>query len=158
MIISNRLSHLRVADAMTRNVVTVSANSTMAEAADKLCHHQVTGAPVIDEHGYCVGVLSGSDFIRLKAEEIEGSDLRHVLSTHHPEGLYSIDEMGHDLVRRRMSSAVQTINENTPLLTAARCLCNEHIHRLVVVDKQARPVGVLTSLDLVATLLAIAEE
>ncbi len=154
----DRLSQLRVADAMSRNVVTVTANSTMAEAADQLSHHQVTGAPVVDEQGRCIGVLSGSDFIRLKAEELEGSDLRHVLSSHHPEGLFSIDEVGHDLVRRRMSSAVQTISENSPLLTAARCLCNEHIHRLVVVDKNVKPVGVLSSLDLVATLLALVEE
>ncbi|TWU29744.1 CBS domain-containing protein [Bythopirellula polymerisocia] len=158
IILTERMGQLCVGDAMTRNVLTITANSTMAEAADELCQHQVTGAPVVDEQGCCVGVLSGSDFIRLKAEELEGTDVRHVLSTHHPEGLYSIDDMGHDLVCRRMSSAVQTISENTSLLTAARCLCNEHIHRLVVLDKNNKPVGVLSSLDLVATLIAIVEE
>lgn len=158
IILTDRLSQLRVADAMSRDIVTVSANSTMAEAADQLSHHQVTGAPVVDEQGLCIGVLSGSDFILLKAEELEGTDVRHVLSSHHPEGCFSIDEVGHDLVRRRMSSAVQTISENTSLLTAARCLCNEHIHRLVVLDKSSKPIGVLSSLDLVATLIAIVEE
>lgn len=157
-IFSKRLNHLRVADAMTRNVFVVADNSTMAEAADGLYHHHVTGAPVVDDQGQCVGVLSGSDFVRLKAEELEGIDKRYLLSSHQPEGLYSIDEVGEDLVRRRMSSAVQTIDENSPLLTAARCLCNEHIHRLVVVDQKAKPVGVLSSLDLVATLIAIVEE
>ena len=158
VIVTERLSQLCVADVMTRNVVTLTANSTMAEAADELSQHQVTGAPVVDELGNCVGVLSGSDFIRLKAEELEGTDVRHVLASNHPEGLYSIDNMGHELVCRRMSSAVQTIDEKTPLMTAARCLCNEHIHRLVVVDKNSKPTGVLSSLDLVATLIAIAEE
>ncbi|WP_148072501.1 CBS domain-containing protein [Bythopirellula goksoeyrii] len=158
IILSDRLSQLRVADAMTRDVVSVSANSTMAEAADELSQQHVTGAPVVDEHGKCIGVLSGSDFIRLKAEELEDTDKRHVPSFQHPEGCYGVDDVMHDLVRSRMSPAVQTINENTPLMTAARCLCYEHIHRLVVVDKHSKPVGVLTSLDLVATLIAIFEE
>ncbi len=146
---------LCVQDVMTRNVVTVMANNTMAEAADVLSEHYVTGAPVIDDQGRCVGVLSSTDYVHSKAEELEGSSgIGHFLCSRHPSGLYSIDEVRHDLVRRHMSQAVQTIDELAPLLQAARCMCREHVHRLIVLDKRGAPVGILSSLDLVAAMIS----
>jgi CBS-domain-containing membrane protein len=146
---------LHVEDVMTRNVVTVMANNTMAEAADVLSEHYISGAPVIDDQGRCVGVLSSTDFVHSKAEELEGvSGVGHFLSSRHPSGLYSIDEVRHDLVRRHMSQAVQTIDEHAPLLQAARCMCREHVHRLIVLDQRSTPVGVLSSLDLVAAMIS----
>lgn len=154
----NRLDDLKVADAMSRKVIVVTGNSTMAEAADTLSESQITGAPVVDEWGRCIGILSGSDFIHYKAEELEAAAQRHVLSNQDPQGRFHIDEVRHDLVRSHMTTAVQTISANCPLTTAARCMCTQHIHRLVVVDEDAKPIGVITSLDLVATLVAIVEE
>lgn len=152
---SQAVDSLRVQDVMTRNVVTVMANNTMAEAADVLSEHYITGAPVIDDKGCCVGVLSSTDFVHSKAEELEGSKgIGNFLCSRHPSGLYSIDEVRHDLVRRHMSQAVQTIDENAPLLKAARCMCREHVHRLIVLDERGAPVGVLSSLDLVAAIIS----
>jgi CBS-domain-containing membrane protein len=155
---ADRLKNLTVSDAMAHSLITISANSTMSEAADVLCEHRITGAPVVDERGKCLGVISGSDFIHCKAEELGGSQTRHVLVGGSPYGAFCIEEVQHDLVRSHMTPAVQTIGESTSLLQAARCLCREHIHRLIVVDESDRPVGILTSLDLVATLIAVVEE
>lgn len=155
--LTDRLSAYQVGDVMTRDVVTLLATSTMAEAAVQLNQHQVTGAPVVDEQGRCIGILSGSDFTLLKAEEAGGAHKCNCGSSNHPEELNSFDKVRHDLVQSRMSTAVQTIKEDALLLTAASCMCNEHIHRLLVVDKNTKPVGVLSSLDIVATLITLAE-
>jgi predicted transcriptional regulator len=154
----DRLQNLKVSDAMARHLITISANSTMSEAADVLCEHQITGAPVVDERRKCVGVISGSDFIHCKAEELEGTKVRYELTGGYPYGSYCIEEVRRDLVRSHMTPGVQTIEESTSLVQAARCMCREHIHRLIVVDELARPVGILTSLDLVATLIGVVEE
>ena len=155
----DRLTTLHVADAMTTQVVTVSANTTMSEAADLLMEKQITGAPVVDEHGQCVGVLSATDFVHCKAEELEGREpFGNYLCSHHPSGLYSIDEVRHDLVKEHMTPAVQTMDGNATLMTAAKCMCREHVHRLIVVDERSAPVGVITSLDLIKTFLASLEE
>lgn len=152
---NDTIETLRVKDVMSRNVVSVMANNTMAEAADVLSEHYITGAPVIDDQGRCVGVLSSTDYVHSKAEELEeSSDIGHFLCSRHPSGLYSIDEVRHDLVRRHMSQAVQTVDEHAPLLQAARCMCREHVHRLIVLDKRGAPVGVLSSLDLVAVMIS----
>ena len=58
-----RLLSLRVVDVMKRDVICISANATMADAAKTLVSHEVSGAPVIDEQGYCVGILTRADFV-----------------------------------------------------------------------------------------------
>ena len=156
---AKRLACLHVSDIMTENVVTITANTTMSEAADTFLEYQITGAPVVDEKGQCVGVLSASDFVSSKAEELEGrGSIGHYLCSKHPSGLFSIDQVRHDLVRQHMTPAVQTMDANAPLLTAARCMCSEHVHRLIVVDQRVAPVGILTSLDLVEALTTVLEE
>jgi CBS-domain-containing membrane protein len=155
---NDRLKTLTVADAMSRGLITISCNSTLSEAADVLCEHQITGAPVVDECGRCVGVISGSDFIHSKAEELDCTSLQHVLNTGRPYGAVCIEEVRHDLVRSRMTPYVRTIGENVPLIRAARTMCNDHIHRLIVVDKEARPLGILTSLDMIATFIGVVDE
>jgi len=155
---ADRLKSLKVSDAMAHSLITISANSTLSEAADVLCDHRITGAPVVDERGKCIGVISGSDFIHSKAEELEGTQTRHVLVSGSSYDAFCIEEMRHDLVRSHMTPGVQTIGESTSLLLAARTMCDKHIHRLIVVDELDRPVDILTSLDLVATLIAVVEE
>jgi predicted transcriptional regulator len=154
-----RLAALQVEDVMTHRVVTVSVNNTMSEAADLFSEHQITGAPVIDELGHCVGVLSATDFVHSKAEELDGRhEVGHFLCSRHPSGLYGIDEVRHDLVRSHMSPAVQTMDQSASLLMAARCMCQEHVHRLIVIDIRGAPTGILTSLDLIAAMISAVED
>jgi len=153
-----RLLSLRVQDVMTRDVVMVAANSTMSQAAGLLSYRHVTGAPVVDELGQCIGVLSGTDYVHSKAEKIDGDARRHDLVVHGPTGQYQIEEVQHDLVRRHMSPAVQTIDSDCSLIEAARTMCNGHVHRLIVIDDSSAPIGVLTSLDLVSAWVGAVEE
>ena len=156
---AEKLAIQQVKDIMTHKVVTVAVNNTMLEAADVFFEHQITGAPVVDDLGHCVGVLSATDFVHSKAEELDGRDkVGHFLCSHRPSGLYSIDEVRHDLVRSHMSPAAQTMDQSAPLLMAARCMCEEHVHRLIVIDVSGAPVGILTSLDLIAAMVSALED
>ena len=60
----DRLRMLCVADVMTRNVVTLASQQSMLEVARKFVEHDVVAAPVINEHGQCVGFFSAADFLR----------------------------------------------------------------------------------------------
>lgn len=154
-----RLISLQVRDIMARDVVTIPANSTMSEAADKLRNHSVTGAPVTDELGRCIGVLSGTDFVQRNSENTDnGGNITHVLSSRHPSGMFQIEEVPNELVRAHMSPTVQTVDEHCTLVQAGRCMCHEHIHRLVVIDKRSRPVGVISSLDFVSAMISAINE
>src|SRR5262245_47502714 len=59
------LASLTVEDLMSRDVVTVHNHRSLREAAQMLLRARVSGAPVVDGAGRCVGVLSTTDFVRL---------------------------------------------------------------------------------------------
>ena len=154
-----RLLSLRVCDVMSSSVVEVSVNASLADAAALLIENNVTGAPVIDESGRCVGVLSSTDFMvrdRLPEGCTEETALgyEHVLVKKTGLGSYQIEACQEDRVGEHMTPAVQTITETAPIMNAARAMCGEHIHRLIVVDEKGRPVGIVSTLDLVAAMVA----
>jgi CBS domain-containing protein len=157
----DRLASLRVSDIMTRQVVSVAAHQTMAEAAELFLRHKISGAPVVDEQGRCVGVLSAADFVWREREEAEVSAAvsterrAETTKTEHPERL---DDISYDLVTSHMSPAVQTVHAHTSLIEAARTLCAQHIHRAPVLDAEGKPQGIFTSLDVVAAVVKAAEE
>lgn len=154
----DRLRTLAVRDVMNRQVVTISANSTMADAGDVLRCNDISGAPVIDEKGHLVGVLAAADFL---PESNGGKWTGHVvqeLMQDFPGGPYHVEEHVERLVSEFMSPAVQTVDPGALLVQAARCLCIEHIHRVIVVDDEVRPIGILTSLDIVAAMVNVIEE
>jgi CBS-domain-containing membrane protein len=150
-----RLLALRVEDVMNREVVTVSESETMKQAAKRLANFEVTGAPVVDDSGRCVGVLSGSDFVG-KDAGLHPSETMLVKNTLHEP--FHVERLENDRVDAHMSPVVQTISPKAGVIQAARMLCGEHIHRLMVLDDDQRPVGVLSSLDLLAAMIAAVEE
>lgn len=154
-----RLLHLRVADVMTRNVVQVPADETMDKTAELLNQHDISGAPVVDELGRCVGVISGSDFVlRERARKGAASGVERVLVQDAPGRPYHIEDIAEDRVSEHMSADVQTVAANASLMDAARIMCSEHIHRVVVLDRDDRPVGLVSSLDVVAAMVHAVEE
>ena len=60
----DRLLSLHVADVMNREVVTLKATQTMSQAAAVFVEQAISGAPVVDDKGRCVGVLTSRDFVR----------------------------------------------------------------------------------------------
>ena len=158
-----RLLSLRVSDVMNSPVATIQDSSTMAEAARILAEREITGAPVVDASGRCVGMLSATDFAmrehRLALGEEELSfGWGHEVTQDGEQAPIHIETIAEDRVREHMSPAVQTINQTASLINAARVMCREHIHRLVIIDRDDRPVGVVSSLDLVAAMVAAVEE
>ena len=135
-----RLLSLRVADAMRRQVTTMPADLTMTEAAKGLLYNKVSGVPVVDGRDHCVGVLSAVDFVR---REVESP------AAERNEG---------DKVLTYMSSTVHSIESDATLIDAARGMCRHHVHRLPVLDRAGQVVGLISSLDLVASMVHAIEE
>jgi len=53
------------ADLMSQKLIVLHQDTSMQEAARILRQELISGAPVVDEEGRCVGVLSATDFLRL---------------------------------------------------------------------------------------------
>jgi CBS-domain-containing membrane protein len=158
-----RLLSLRVSDVMNSPVKTVSECDSMADAARVLIESEIRGAPVVDAAGRCVGMLSGIDFAHranrlARGEASLAFGQEHELRRDPGEMPIQLEATSQDRVREHMSPAVQTINQTATLINASRVMCREHIHRLVIIDEDGRPVGLISSLDLVAAMIAAVEE
>ena len=57
MEIGNWMTRTTARDIMTTELVSVSPRDTLASAADLMLRRQVSGAPVVDVAGACIGVL-----------------------------------------------------------------------------------------------------
>ena len=156
--LTNQLLNRQVAEVMSREVVTVSANATMAEASQVLLERGVSGAPVVNEFGKCVGVLSWTDFARRDQGQSESESLsvcagEFELGRDDHSGVLHIERVVEGFVHQHMSSAIQSIDSQQTLWDAARYLHAEHIHRLIVLDSSTRPVGVLSALDIIGACI-----
>jgi CBS domain-containing protein len=131
-----------VGDLMAVDPIVIGANAGLTEAAALLDHHHIHGAPVVDNAGSLVGVLSQTDLLRARSTEY--------LWANWP-GL---------AVRHLMTSPAVTVTRSTQIVTAATMMERHRIHRLVVVadNDPALPIGVLSTTDLLHAIVGAAEE
>ncbi|HEU5205791.1 MAG TPA: CBS domain-containing protein [Candidatus Limnocylindrales bacterium] len=123
-----------VGDYMSLPAVVVAVDDLVERAETLLVEHHVSGLPVVDATGAIVGVVSRTDIL--------GESPRvSALVRGHADRL---------LVGELMSSPAITVSITTTLREAARVMRDARIHRVVVVDEAARPVGVLSASDYVA--------
>jgi CBS-domain-containing membrane protein len=158
---------LTARDLMSRDLVLVRQETTLHDAAILLARAQVSGAPVVDVAGRCVGVVSSTDFTRWAAQERPAisSDLPGDLAG----GKEAVCNMPHavladwqvvqsaeltpDTVGERMTRDVATTEPDARVGTLARRMLDGGVHRLVVVDAAEKPVGIVTATDVLAALV-----
>ena len=51
-----------------------------------------------------------------------------------------------------MTADPVTVSPHTPIGKLARLMLDAHIHRVVVVDEQRRPIGIVSSTDILAAV------
>jgi len=122
----------RVADVMTRQVVTVRGDATLAEALTYLATQHISGAAVTDHRQRLVGVVSRSDIIEAEVE-VEEPEAR---------GRFLAETM----VRDVMSTPALTVGPEVELREAALAMEYGDVHRLFV-EEAGELVGVLSRSD-----------
>jgi CBS-domain-containing membrane protein len=145
---------LTAAKIMSRAVVMIPEQMSLSAAAHLLSQHHISGAPVVDGDGHCVGVLSSTDFVHFveKGESlVTGPHLRRpcVCSDWQvvdPE-ILPVDE-----VSKYMTPDPVTTGPGARLGELAQKMLDAHSHRIVVVDNQHRPMGIVSSTDILAAV------
>jgi CBS-domain-containing membrane protein len=150
---------LRAADVMSRDVLAIPQEMSLRYAARLLSRARVSGAPVVDDLGCCVGVLSSTDFMHWTEQGSRGPAGKTGLNDCICSEWQLVDyrDLPADQVRHYMTADPVTVRPATPIRELARLMLDAHIHRLIVVDEFCKPVGVVSSTDLLAAL-ARAEE
>lgn len=147
------LENVTAPDVMSRDLVVVPANMALRSAAHLLSQTHITGAPVVNEEGVCIGVISTTDFVRRVEEEPHDPFLE-------PEnGCVCSDwqvtdrsQSLEDTVYNYMTPDPVMASPHTPLGELAAMMVEAHIHRVVIVDGHRRPQGIVSSTDILAAL------
>jgi CBS domain-containing protein len=127
-------------------------HESVDEAIAKLLSFGLSGAPVVDmDTGNLVGVMSAFDVLQKEA----GGALLPM------EGSSATIEAFADAACKILATSVQdlmtpyplTITAQLSMRDAASLMTKEHLHRLPVVDKDAKLVGILSSSDVMRDVL-----
>lgn len=129
---------VRVSDYMTHKLVSFSPDMNIFTAVDKLLERKITGAPVLDDKGALVGILSQTDC------------LQNVL-----KGSFYDDSA--DTVAHYMQSEVDTVRVDDDIVSVAQKLIRNHRRRFPVLDGSGQLVGMITSSDVLRVIRDFAE-
>ncbi|MBO3680470.1 CBS domain-containing protein [Streptomyces sp. NEAU-YJ-81] len=129
-----------VGDVMTEEVVTLRPDTPFQEVAALLDANDIAAAPVVDDHGAPLGMVSASDV------------LRHETGMPDPQGQDGNDERAWGKARAQtagtlMSSPVFTARADWTIPRAARELRRRHVKQLPVVGDN-RLLGIVSRSDL----------
>lgn len=150
----------RARDLMQSPVVVIGQDASLLDAHRILVEEEIHGAPVVDEDGAVVGVISSLDLLRVAEEEQESPRgdaiyYRDVLPYAGPPGSAGGDDFQDRLSSRRVAEAmspyVVSVAPDATAAQVARTLRENGIHRVLVAEKDAL-LGIVTAFDLLRLL------
>jgi CBS-domain-containing membrane protein len=151
------LFNLTARDLMTAEVESIPQWMSLPVAARMLSRAHISGAPVVDGEGRCLGVISSMDFMTW-AEGGEAAPNR----THEEDSAHSAWQMMDpeavptNLVRRYMTADAVTVPPGMLIGELAQKMVDAHIHRVLVVNEENKPLGIVSSTDVLAALATAA--
>ncbi|MFI5345539.1 MAG: CBS domain-containing protein [Elusimicrobiota bacterium] len=142
-------------DIMRKKIITVGCWLTLPELAKVFEEHCITGAPVVDQSGVVLGVVSQTDLVRSRREASDGVPLYH---RELDEPLSSLglhfEEVDQSRVEQIMTPGPISFDESTPVERLASAMLERHIHR-VLITRDERLVGIVTTMDLLRALVVL---
>jgi len=133
-----------VGDVMTRDVITVSPETTYREVVDTLVEHAVSAVPVVDASGHVLGVVSEGDLLH-KVEAVD--EQRAPLDFMRPSRRIAARKAHGAVASEFMTAPPVTIVASASVVEAARELEAREIKRLPVTDENGRLVGIISRRD-----------
>ena len=142
-------------DVMTRNVVSISPDATVLQAAQTMLKHHISGLPVL-EKGKLVGVLSEGDFLRRRETQTQRRRSRWLEFLMGPGRMAEEYTHSHgSKVSEVMTTAIQTATEDASLEDIVRLMEKHHIKRVPVM-RGTKMVGIITRANLMHAMVGLA--
>ncbi|MCK4838236.1 MAG: CBS domain-containing protein [Desulfobulbaceae bacterium] len=140
---------------MTRKIITVELDLAVSELADLFWENRIGGAPVVDESGKLLGIVTESDLID-QSKKVHIPTIMTILDSmiflENPAKLdKEMKKMTGTKVKDIYSNEVVTVNEDTPMSELATIMADRRMHTLPVV-KDEKIVGVIGKADIIRNL------
>lgn len=146
---------MKARDVMKSPVITVREDQPLSEVARLLQEEKISGAPVVNESGQLVGIVSELDLLK-RSQELQVNSYRDPFAWLSP--YTSIEEMatfsqglckvGETPVREVMTKKVIAVKEDDSLEEVAKIMARRRINRVPVLRGQ-EVVGIISRGDLI---------
>jgi len=143
-------------DIMTTDVITISPEAEIAQAAQLLLTNRINGVPVVNEAGELVGILCQSDLI-IQQKNIPIPSLFTLLDGFIPlTSSKKIDKEVEKIAATKVEDAMTanpvTVTPDTGIEEIAAFMVEKNYHTLPVVDA-GKLVGIVGKEDVLRTLI-----
>ncbi|MDO8886021.1 CBS domain-containing protein [Candidatus Oleimmundimicrobium sp.] len=150
------MKNMKAKDIMEANVITIHENTSVKEAAQILLDNKIGGAPVVDDDGDVVGMVTEDDLI-MRDVKLNFPTYLHFLDGYIYLGSLKKFEEGLKKavgakVKEVMSENIICVNEDDSVKDAATILVDKKIGRVPVL-KGKKLVGIITKADIMKTIV-----
>ena len=148
---------LAAKDIMHRDVVRAHWNMTIPELERLFEEKRITGAPVVDDFGKLMGVVSETDIVRFDTSHPRQQETPHTYfkaiweegeSPAEREESEDCDVLKEKTVEDIMTPWTVSAHEETPISEVARMMVDRRVHRVLVVGDDLQLRGIITSMDI----------
>ena len=152
---SNQYFRPFVKDFMSTPLHTVAPDTPLKEAVQLLSDYHISSLPVVNNDGKLIGELTEKDLMVHESGIDVGPHLLldSFIYLNRPNGW---DKQVHQVlgspVKELMSSKFNTCDQALPLSKAAKLLNDRGTERLIVIDNDDMPIGIITRGDVVRAL------
>ncbi|MBS7644119.1 CBS domain-containing protein [Candidatus Bathyarchaeota archaeon] len=122
------IADVKASKIMTKNLITVSPQTTVENAVRKMVEHDVECLPVVDSEGILYGLLTFRDIVT--------------------KAVYSGVDVRRSKVEEIMAKDLVTCDLNSTLLDVVKKMKNKHLRRIPVVNDKNKLMGLITDFDL----------
>lgn len=141
-------------DVMTANPASIHERATLLEASAFLTAKRISAAPVINDAGRPVGVLSGTDIVRHASRVCR---MPSAISDFYKTDQRIVDDDARSqlqtcTVHEAMTPTVFAVALDSPLPNVVEELLNRKVHRLFVIDAHGVLVGVISAINILRNL------
>jgi len=139
----------RVKDLMSKDIKSLTPEMNAADALKLLTKYDISGLPVIDEKGALCGMFTEKDVLKAILPGYI-KDVGSFIYAEDPKAeIKKMANIGKHTVRDLMRKEVVTVDEETALAEVSKTMLIKNSRRVVVVDKQNKPIGVIARCDVV---------
>lgn len=130
----------RVGDIMSKPPVTTTPKESLGVAAARMAKRGIKRMPVVDENGKLLGVVARLDI------------LQRVSDAHIKVGKKPARGAAGQIVRDVMEPEIPTVRAETALAELVDAFVAANTHRLIVVDDNDKPLGLVSDADVVTRI------
>ena len=127
------MDSLTAADIMARSEATLDSESDIYAAMERLLTGGLTGAPVVDDDGTLLGMLTERDCLKVM---VDGA----------------LDGLPRGKVSDYMTSPAESITPTTSLYDVAQVFLTRSYRKLPVVDRDGRVIGQVSRRDILVAI------